>query len=200
MNICNENGDPVNINFFEKDEQNLVNKYIKETDIVLELGARYGSVSCIINKRINYSENQVVVEPDTRVWEALERNKIANNCNFHIVKGFISRKKYSLTNTDNCHGYGTTAINDDMSSIPSFTLEDIQQMYGLKFNTLVADCEGFLETFFDENPTFYDQIYKIIFEADYGEKCNYNKIRNTLKLKGFKQIIGGFQNFWVKIH
>ena len=33
----------------EKYEQELVNKYILENDVVLELGARYGSVSCIIN-------------------------------------------------------------------------------------------------------------------------------------------------------
>ncbi len=36
----------------EKDEQDLANKYILEDDIVLELGARYGSVSCIINNKL----------------------------------------------------------------------------------------------------------------------------------------------------
>ena len=61
--------------------------------------------------------------------------------------------------------------------------------YNLNFNVLVADCEGFLEMFFDENPDFYDNLRLIIFEADYPEKCNYNKIRNTLSDKKFNEIV-----------
>jgi hypothetical protein len=63
---------------------------------------------------------------------------------------------------------------------------------------LVADCEGFLEIFFDENPNFYDTLRLIIFEADYTEKCNYNKIRNTLREKGFIEQIYGHQNLWMR--
>lgn len=56
-------------------------------------------------------------------------------------------------------------------------------MYNLKFNVLVADCEGFLQQFFDENPEFYDNLRLVIFEADYPEKCNYGKIVTKLKEK-----------------
>ena len=67
-----------------------------------------------------------------------------------------------------------------------------------KFNVLIADCEGFLETFFDENPCFYDDIRLIIFEADGREKCNYEKITTMLKCKGFTKILEGWQNVWTK--
>ena len=80
MDIRDQNGKSVNIAFLEKPEQDLAQQYIKENDIVFELGARYGSVSCIINSKLKCKTNQVVVEPDERVWNALERNKIANNC------------------------------------------------------------------------------------------------------------------------
>ncbi len=72
MDIRNEHGQSVNIAKLEVQEQRLVNQYIKENDVVFELGARYGSVSCIINSKLNCKTNQVVVEPDERVWEALE--------------------------------------------------------------------------------------------------------------------------------
>jgi len=100
MIIVDLHGNLVNIEHIEKVEQDLANKYILEDDIVLELGARYGSVSCTINSKLKNKYNQVVVEPDERVWNALEKNKNSNNCEFNIVKGFISNKKLDLTNLD----------------------------------------------------------------------------------------------------
>ena len=127
----------------EHNEQVQAEEYISSDCIVLELGARYGTVSCIINKKVG--SNMVVVEPDVRVQDALENNMKANGCNFNIVKGVISRAPLELTNLHNWHGgYGSTTVKCEKSSIPSFTLEEIESKYNLRFNTLVADCEGFL--------------------------------------------------------
>ena len=198
MDILDQNGKKVNTRLMEKPEQDLARRYIERDDVVLELGARYGSVSCVINSKLGCKTNQVVVEPDDRVWESLERNKLKNKCEFHIVKGFISSKKLSLTNLDEWYGgYGATAIENETSKIPSYTLSEITEKYKLNFNVLVADCEGFLETFFDENPSFYDNLRMIIFEADYPEKCNYDKIRTTLLEKGFKCLVKGHQNVYI---
>lgn len=196
MIIIDLNGNLVDIETVEKIEQDLANHFILEDDIVLELGARYGSVSCIINSKLNNKNNQVVVEPDERVWDALEKNKTSNNCEFNIVKGFISNKKLDLTNLED--GYGSTFIENDDTIIPSYSLNEIKQKYNLNFNVLVADCEGFLEVFFDENPDFYDNLRLIIFEADYVEKCNYDKIRNKLIEKNFNKLLEGHQNVWIK--
>ncbi len=198
IDIRDHDGNKINIEHMEKDEQDLANKYILEDDIVLELGARYGSVSCIINNKLNNKNNQVVVEPDDRVWYALEENKKRNNCEFNIIKGFISNKKLDLTNLDNYYGYGSTFIENSNTKIPSYTLNEIKKTYNLKFNVLVADCEGFLEVFFDENPELYDEIRLIIFEEDYREKCNYNKIKYELRKRNFTQLLEGNQNVWVK--
>ena len=199
MDIRDQSGNPIDTNKMEKQEQTLVKQYISANDVVLELGARYGSVSCCINSKLKCKTNQVVVEPDDRVWAALERNKVVNKCEFNIIKGFISGKKLDLTNLDDYHGgYGSTFVENSDSKIPSFTLQEIEDTYGLNFNVLVADCEGFLEVFFDENPDFYDNLRLIIFEADYPDKCDYNKIKNTLKSKKFKKIIEGHQNVWLR--
>jgi hypothetical protein len=62
----------------------------------------------------------------------------------------------------------------------------------------VADCEGFLEQFFDENPTFCDGLRLLLFEADYANKCNYGKIRAMLREKGFVMKLEAQQNVWIK--
>jgi hypothetical protein len=198
MDICDQNGHPVDINKIEKPEQDLARMYILEEDTVFELGGRYGSVSCVINSKLKYKTNQVVVEPDERVWSALERNKIVNNCEFNIVKGFVSAKKLDLTCLDDWNGYATTSVENTNSKIPSYTLAEIQEKYKLTFDVLVADCEGFLEQFFDENPTFCDGLRILLFEADYPNKCNYDKIRAMLKDKGFVMKLEGHQNVWLK--
>ena len=69
-------------------------------------------------------------------------------------------------------------------------------MYGLKFTTLVADCEGFLETFFDENPWMYDQLNTVLYEIDYPWKCNYTKIANNLKDHGLTNLWYGSHLVW----
>ena len=199
MKIIDRFGKKVDIQHIEKTEQDLAEQYVLKNDVVLELGARYGSVSCVINSKLNNKKNQVVIEPDARVWNALEMNKINNNCEFNIVKGFLSKKKLDLTNLNvYLGGYGATFIENNNTKIPSYSLDEIQLKYNLNFNVLVADCEGFLEVFFDENPNFYDNLRLIIFEADYGEKCNYAKIEKKLLEKQFNNILKGHQNVWIK--
>tara|TARA_B100000886_G_scaffold241512_1_gene169523 strand:- start:4113 stop:4829 length:717 start_codon:yes stop_codon:yes gene_type:complete len=198
MKIFDQNDNLVNPGL-EKEEQDLVKKYIQHDDVVLELGARYGTVSCIINSILSNKNNQVSVEPDDRVWDALEKNKKNNNCGFNIVKGFIGEKKMNLTNLESWYGgYGSTFIYNENSDIPSYKLDEIKKKYNLNFNVLVADCEGFLEVFFDENPDFYNDLRLVIFEEDYPEKCNYKKIRNSLKKLNFEAVLIGHQNVYIK--
>ena len=201
MDIRDQNGKRVDIEHLERREQDLAREYIRHDDVVLELGARYGSVSCVINSKLACKTNQVVVEPDDRVWAALERNRVANHCGFHIVKGFVSGKRLALTNLNAYHGgYAATAVpaGEADTKIPSFSLDEIKGQYGLQFNVLVADCEGFLGTFFEENPDFYDGLRLILFEADYPDKCDYGKIRQALKDRGFNKQLEGHQNVWIR--
>lgn len=200
MIIYNELNNAVPHLDYERDEQLLVARYLNSNDIVLELGARYGSVSCIINKLLDNKLNQVSVEPDSTVWEALEKNKKINNCSFNIFKGIISKKKYELK----LNGYGSTVdINNCINNMVSIktqniSLEDLENKFNIKFNVLVADCEGFLETFLNENPNLYTQLYKIIFECDRSDICNYNKIKLKLIENNFKLIENGFQCVYIK--
>jgi hypothetical protein len=74
-NLIDKNGVKINPYYYETFEQYLMLKYIKPTDIVLEIGARYGIVSNTINLLLNNKKNHVVVEPDLEVIPALKKIK-----------------------------------------------------------------------------------------------------------------------------
>lgn len=182
----------------ERKEQLLAQEYVKPHHHVLELGARYGTVSVCAAMNLENQRNLVVVEPDRRVWKALEENMRRNLCDFHIVYGFVSRRPLELTNFDDWNGYGTTSVPCNESNEPRYTVEQLEEQYNLRFTALIADCEGFLERFLDENPFLYDQLELMIFEKDYPKKCDYKKIKNNLLSKGFQQRVSLFREVWVK--
>ena len=194
--LHDENDILINTSLAEYPEQCLSHKYVDPSSTVLELGARYGSVSCVINKKLHDKTKQVSVEPDSSVWAALERNIQTNGCSVNIHKGFVSKSPRELV----LMGYASRTVPSKSTSTDNLSLsvEELQTKYNLTFDTLVADCEGFLETLFDEHPFLYDQLHTVIFEADFPNKCNYPKIRDALKEHGFRAIINGFQNVYKK--
>ena len=84
--FVNHLGEIIDIDRFEREEQDLAREYICPSDIVLELGARYGTVSCVINNALSTKKHHVAVEPDSRVWDALEQNRKHHKADFHILK------------------------------------------------------------------------------------------------------------------
>jgi len=197
MDIINEHGETVDTEHVEHREQVHASIFVEPDDVVLELGARYGSVSVVINRKLNNPLNHVAVDPDPRIWECLKRNREVNGCKFRILKGVISQRPVALAELDDCHGYGTTSVHTtEPTTVKSYTLEEVQDLYDLKFTTLVADCEGFLETFFDENPWMYDQLNTVLYEQDYTWKCDYNKIANNLKAHGLTNLWYGSHLVW----
>lgn len=199
LKYFDEHGNKIKHLQVERKEQILADTYVEAGDCVLELGARYGTVSCATNIKLSNKKNHVVVEPDERVWKALQENRDMNLCEFHIVKGFVSRKKMELVDLDDWRGYGAKSKEVESSRIPSYSLEEICECYGIeKFNVLIADCEGFLEKFLNENPGFLDGLRLIIFEKDNPKECNYRKIKKMLKDKGMVQKVAWFREAWVK--
>jgi FkbM family methyltransferase len=196
LRYFNERGQLIQHEKVEVREQELAEQYVKPEDCVLELGARYGTVSCCTNKKLIHKHKHAVVEPDSKVWEALETNKKLNECKFFIVKGFVSKKKHSLVQPT-C-GYATRSKEDGTSTIYSIGLDELQESLQMRFTVLIADCEGFLETFLDENPFFLDQLRCIFFEKDNPGQCNYDKIKKTLVEKGFTQEVDGFHEIWLR--
>ncbi len=194
MVFVNENGVEVNYKKYEAEEIQLVKKYIKPDDRVLELGARYGGCSVAINQILNDKTKQYSVEPDSRVWDALEKNRDNHNCKFNIIKGVISSKPLKIIKDTRDFG--------DKNDWAAYTVEgDEVQNYYLPigdFNVLVADCEGFLETFYNENTKFFDKLRLIIFEQDRPDFCDYKRLSKIFIDMGFKCVVKGFRTVYVK--
>ena len=66
---------------------------------------------------------------------------------------------------------------------------------------MIADCEGFLGTFYQENRELFSQLRLILFEKD-GVKdvieTNYDSFIKELLELGFKQIKGGPHYVFIK--
>ncbi len=199
LHIYDENNCIIDTETTEFEEQLLALKHIDPEDCVLELGGRYGSVSRCIQSVLKDKSQHLIVEPDERVWKALEQNMSNHGFSPIIFEGFISNKPLKLSNLECCNGYGATSEPSDTNNCVQHTsLKNIIDITGLNFNALVADCEGFLETFFRENEWFVKQMRIVIFEKDYCEKCDYEYVINLLNEYGFEPVYEGFQNVFVK--
>lgn len=177
----------------ERTEQLLSQQYIQANDIVLELGGRYGSVSCTINPMLKNPTKHLVVEPDDRVWECLTINKTNNRCHFHIIKGCISnnpmKRYYPFGGQPRPNQYATGYIVDQTGDTNIYVLSDLQQEYDISsFTVLIADCEGCFPLFITENKDILPDLRLIILEKDIPKNANYSISDKILSEYGFKQI------------
>lgn len=164
----------------ERNSGTMVLKWIQPTSVVLEVGARYGTVSCAISERQLQSGKLVSVEPDATVWNALEQNRVSHNCNFKVLQGVVGTTSVQIIRVHaGNQGYGTMVIPVGQPVPPpapgqghtvgnvaqAYSLAQVQQTYGMHFDTLVADCEGCLPTLFAENPGLGPQLKLILTEV-----------------------------------
>ena len=192
-----ENNVKINNKKFEREEQYMSYDYISPEMTVLELGGRYGTVSCVINNKLENPRHHVVFEPDKNVIAALIKNRNTHKSKFSIINGIISAKPMKLV----LNGYASTSVyasKNDKNIVYSISLHDIMKKMKLNFNCLVADCEGCLCGFFEENEEYVKDYKMIIFESDMPDKCDYEQIKKKLKSWGFIAIIDRFVSVWAK--
>jgi len=218
-------GKEIDISKSEHDEQVLAFKYVPKNSCgVLELGSRYGTVSYVISNNVQHRPVVISIDPDPTVWKVFEENVVRNNIQVFFVPGVISRKRKALIHME----YGSYTIDIDKAQeeleraqqlmdsdaakgwitpykvrlntdFVCMTLEEVMEKTGIsKFDTLVADCEGFLEEFLDENPKLYESLKVILYEADGGGRSNYETVEKNLTSHGFRHEVKGFQNVWLK--
>ena len=195
-----ENNNTINPLYYEIFEQYLIYKWIKPKDVVLEIGGRYGVVSCSINSILENKKNHVVVEPDDSILNALKKNKKNFQAEFKICKNPISNFPLYFTKK----GFASNVNkhkNADSQLIKTITFKQFINKYKLNFNVLVLDCEGCMFNLFEENPDLYKILKLIIFEKDNIENCDYEKITSNLILNKFIKVdnlLNDFQQVWTK--
>ena len=214
MSFVDRDGKPVDV-LFEKEEQMLVRKYIPPDATVLEMGARYGTVSCVLSEVLDDPTRHVAVEPDPSVIESLKKNRENNGGKFHIYEGVVSSNGYELQFIDpkfEYHEYGTHTKISDNPTVENKSLEQIEKKYNLHFDCVVADCEGFFYDFVKENEERVKDMRVIIYEQDgvpWSDMVpKYEELDGILEGMNFKREFSiphpkyknnpHFHNVWVK--
>lgn len=193
-----ENQSVIDITTYETTEQWIAKTFIPDDANVLELGGRYGVVSCEINNKLKDRTKHLVVDPDPVVFVHMANNIVMNGGNCRMFNGIISKtpqyfQPAGLSSRTRCKPCSTESV-----LVPHMSLTDAIAKYGIVFDTLVADCEGCLESFFDENLDYIKNFKLITFEEDYGSECNYDKIKQILAENNFECIRPGGHSVWVK--
>lgn len=182
-------------------EHQLVDRFLSPDDTVLEVCARFGTTSCTIAAKQGNSGRLVAVEPDSSVWHLLAHNQQQHRCSFWVMRGVVSNQGHSLSP----HSYGTRTQKTGPRGA-NLSFREIQKAVGLRFNALLIDCEGCIDSLFlegDESQPSLETIreslkdvHTIILEADmshlapdcYKDCVHYEQWTERLQALGFEKV------------
>jgi FkbM family methyltransferase len=178
----------------ELPEQLMAMRFLKETDTVLELGGNIGRNSCVIASILDDDKRLVVLESNPQHAKELTHNRDRNLFNFNVEASALSKvpliQKGWITsvNTSNEVPPGYIKVN-------TISYAEIKEKYGLKFNVLVADCEGALFQILMDDESMLNDIETIIIENDFTTIEPKKYVDSVFTKYGFKSIYsqaGGF--------
>lgn len=195
--VLNQFGQPAWPCHIETNSRDFVRKWLPVDATVLEVGARYGSVSCVIATMQHQSGKVVAVESDSAVWAALDKNLQTYGCNVKVLKGVVGTTPVTIDSiTASNGGYGTRtqaagATNVTQGkAVQAYPLAQVENTFGMHFDTLVVDCEGCFPTLLRENPALLKQVKLIIVEAhvDRPTDSEERSIAELQSMYGFKVV------------
>ena len=177
----------------EWDEWQLVNALVRPENTVLELGARFGTTSCVLAQKTQNSGGVVSVEPDKSVHNLLLRNRDRHNCSFHVLRGVVGDSPIALSKEFGHYATQTRLARPNERNskhvLPSITVARLEEQIGRKFDTLLIDCEGCIEQFFvGSNRKLLNQLKLILMEEDTPHTVDYAAWHGKFRKHGFERI------------
>src|SRR6185436_13873583 len=128
---------------YEKEERELIKRWIRPSDRVLELGACLGIVSCVTNKLLADKSRHVVVEANPFCIPTLVQNKELNRAGFrveHCAVGPLPEVTFYL-HPVYVVGGNLQRVNERPVSVSGKSLAQLE-LDGGPFNVLIIDIEG----------------------------------------------------------
>ncbi len=128
---------------YEKEERELIRRWIQPSDSVLELGACLGIVSCVTNKLLSQKSHHVVVEANPLCIPALQRNRELNHSEFRVEHCAVGKPPEAVFYLHPTYIVGGNAqrATDQPVRVPSKALEQLEREGG-PFTALIMDIEG----------------------------------------------------------
>lgn len=171
----------------EYPEQLMTVRFLEETATVLELGANIGRNTCVIATILNDDSRLVSLETDARTTKLLRHNRDINNFKFHIENSALSKIPL-CQEAWNTIPFTGKLPSTDYFMVKTISFNEIQQKYGLIFDTLVADCEGALYQILQDDPAMLKNIKMIIIENDYFDENRKSFVDSIFQQYGLKPI------------
>jgi hypothetical protein len=92
---------------------------------------------------------------------------LLQNCSFHVVRGTVGDLPLAVSNRFTHYATQTRPATPGERSVPSIELAALEQQLGLRFDTLLIDCEGCIDSFFmGSNRQLLHRLSTIIMEED----------------------------------
>jgi hypothetical protein len=172
---------------------------------VVELGARYGTTSCVLAE---VTQGKVIsVEPDGMVHSNLLLNRKTHRCHFHAWFGTISSEPLIVGGFMGANYSGSYRTNYETTTMPAANrlnykdarvrnqrvlpnlgdagaIKELEKATGLRINTALVDCEGCIEHLW--GTSLLDQVSVVMIEED--GPANYTDVHRQLRTLGFKRV------------
>lgn len=129
---------------YERPEREAIRRYLDPRLPVVELGASLGVVACLTNRRLRQRERHVVVEANPELVPLLERNRVANGCEFTIVQRALHYGGDRVDFYLHPHflGGSTHPVSTSSTVVPTTTLKELLDRFDFTGCTLICDIEG----------------------------------------------------------
>jgi FkbM family methyltransferase len=188
-------------NDYERDERELIKKWVQPEDHVIELGACLGIVSCVTNTLLADKTKHVVVEANPFCIPSLYRNKELNKAGFlieHCAVGSTPEITFYLHPIYIVGGSSQRSTNRPFR-LPAKSLSQLEAERG-PFSTLIIDIEGSEREVFEQSKELLMKYRLVIVElhefaigADGVNLCREILRDSGLKLVGSAGITEAWQ-------
>jgi len=150
---------------YEKEERELIRRWIRPEDSVLELGACLGIVSCVTNQLLANKSRHVVVEANPLCIGPLERNKQLNGAGFHIEPCAVASQPEVTFYLHPVYivGGSSQRATERPVRVSAKSLAQLDREKG-PFSVLIIDVEGSEREIFEESREVLKHFRLIIAE------------------------------------
>lgn len=170
---------------WERPEQLNTAEFLEPDAKVLELGSGRGTNTMMIASILDDESSFVTLECGGT--EAVHRNRDANRFRFHIENAALSYRKL-MYNPQLALTVPGDDLRDGFEWINTMTFEEIETKYGIRFDTLVVDCEGALYYVLQDHENLLENIRTIILESDYRSSEQKFAVEQIFSRFGFVKV------------
>jgi FkbM family methyltransferase len=128
---------------YEEEERELIKRFVRPDDSVMEFGACLGIVSCVTNKLLRDKARHLVVEANPKLIPSIYKNRALNNAGFLVEHCAVSSKSEETFYLHPVYIVGGSLQRQSAEPVrlPGRSLQELDARHG-PFNTLIIDIEG----------------------------------------------------------